>query len=722
MLSDKSPLDKAALSDFFENRLDECNIANFAILVRLSGRISDSGSNIILKDHLPMVAERLATLQSGIWSFNDISQLLFGLQTFTVNNQGYLHILSTMESITGASLGRAGSVSIKNISMSLYCFRDKKCFERESHDMLGMVARMIRHCDKPFDSADVSAALYCLSKMNSENAEVRKVLSALIPRFEGCKKADEAQHISIALYGMQGMRSEKGVINEMITALIPMISNCDGDFSSQSVGNSLYGLKRMSSGHAEVRTLLTALLPMIQKCKDTLEGQAIVNALYGLQGMSSEYAEVRSLISALTPMIVNCKTDLNNQGISSAFYGMQGMGTESPEVCGLISALIPKVIGCTDEFTGQTVGNVFYGMKEMSSKSSEVRALISALIPKIQACSNSLLGSEAGDALHEKESNSSVDTSDVIPTFVGYRRQDFNSQELSNTLYGLQGMNIEHAEVRSLLSTVTPIVRNFDGIFNAQAVGNALYGLQGMSSGSDEVRDLMMALHPIVDNCSERLSSQAIGNALYGILTLIGSPGSSELVDILHSQLVELQIRSQNFRLLLNIDLINLCQSVCFALPLLSKVRDVQEYKSWEMLLRKLKGEIGIRKVEIDANSMKKSPHERRIQRIASQTFKKENYQITFNYHLFNTFESDIVIDIPTDDGVLVLNIEVDGIHHLRTKKKLFCLRRDAYLNSRNVHIYRINTIKMANMDDDAIKKWLKNAADEVISLSLKKK
>ena len=81
----------------------------------------------------------------------------------------------------------------------------------------------------------------------------------------------------------------------------------------------------------------------------------------------------------------------------------------------------------------------------------------------------------------------------------------------------MQGMSSEHAEVRKLLGMLTTKFAECSDNFDTQAVGNSLYGLQGMNSEHAEVRKLLTILTPKVAGCVNPLNSQAIGNALYGL-------------------------------------------------------------------------------------------------------------------------------------------------------------------------------------------------------------
>lgn len=77
----------------------------------------------------------------------------------------------------------------------------------------------------------------------------------------------------------------------------------------------------------------------------------------------------------------------------------------------------------------------------------------------------------------------------------------FNSQVVSNCLYGMTSFSSRHEAVRYLLSVVRHKIELSGAILqagesmSAQGVGNALYGLKGMSSEWLEVGSSKLALH-----------------------------------------------------------------------------------------------------------------------------------------------------------------------------------------------------------------------------------
>ena len=55
----------------------------------------------------------------------------------------------------------------------------------------------------------------------------------------------------------------------------------------------------------------------------------------------------------------------------------------------------------------------------------------------------------------------------------------------------------------------------------------------------------------------------------------------------------------------------------------------------------------------------------------------------------------------------MIINIEVDGVHHRREKKKRFCRLLDEYLQSRGVVIARIEVSTLSAMKEHEVQDWL---------------
>jgi hypothetical protein len=92
-----------------------------------------------------------------------------------------------------------------------------------------------------------------------------------------------------------------------------------------------------------------------------------------------------------------------------------------------------------------------------------------------------------------------------------------NDQEISISMYGLQGMSSEYEEVRTLLRVLTAKMNKVQGTLTAQGLSNILYGLHSMSSEHTEVLQFLEAFYSKLENSHHVFTSQNISNSLYGL-------------------------------------------------------------------------------------------------------------------------------------------------------------------------------------------------------------
>jgi hypothetical protein len=151
-------------------------------------------------------------------------------------------------------------------------------------------------------------------------------------------------------------------------------------------------------------------------------------------------------------------------------------------------------------------------------------------------------------------------------------------------------------------------------------------------------------------------------------------------------------------------------------LPEISEFLDIKDYTDLERLNSLIKNELACRKRDGDkfyTSSGFQSKKEKRMCRIAMEIFKNTATEVQNNVHLFDLFESDIILCIPSNGDSIdgntdtIINIEVDGIHHKNEKKIQFCRRKDKYLKTKGVFVSRMNVSKMDRMKDDEIEEWM---------------
>ena len=396
----------------------------------------------------------------------------------------------------------------------------------------------------------------------------------------------------------------------------------------------------------------------MKDCDEKLKAQAVGNALYGLQCMSSKHDEVRKLLVVLTGKAQDCEK-LDAQAVGNALYGLQGMSSEHAEVRSLLAVLTGKVKDC-EEIDAQAVGNALYGLQCMSSEHDEVRKLLVVLTGKVKDCDEKL-----------------------------------KAQHVGNALYGLQGMSSEHDAVRKLLVVLTGKVKDCEEKLDAQAVGNALYGLQGTSSEHDEVRKLLVVLTGKVKDCEEKLDAQSVGNALYGLQCAdVDNETVRALLAALKDKVKVFLKRNKSDHS--TFDVLDLQRS--FILCRHHIVAMLGSETLWSDYTSKLAAEHTLRKQQLDpfftTRAKFQSNYEKDVyKRVVALASELQITDVHHNVYLLDCFESDITFTVRDGKGAaVVVNVEVDGAHHERQRKKRFCSLRDEELQSKGIRVARITT------------------------------
>lgn len=141
---------------------------------------------------------------------------------------------------------------------------------------------------------------------------------------------------------------------------------------------------------------------------------------------------------------------------------------------------------------GHAIGMALYGFRSSSSDSSVVRNVLKLLTRHIYSAASAF------------DSNS--------------ESMRLRGQDISNAIYGLQGMNGQQPEVRELMAALVyrlTVVHHPKLALTAQDVGMSLYGLNKMSCQVPEALQLLERLQPHLYGV--QLDHQAVGNALYGL-------------------------------------------------------------------------------------------------------------------------------------------------------------------------------------------------------------
>ena len=185
-----------------------------------------------------------------------------------------------------------------------------------------------------------------------------------------------------------------------------------------------------------------------------------------------------------------------------------------------------------------------------------------------------------------------------------------------------------------------------------------------------------------------------------------------------------------------SLEYISCGRSVVMTLPFLRDHLTESEVKECEKILTDIESKTRVSDFDEEGDPTDARGHDSNadfhISRMHSATKKAlgESYiSRSHNEHLFGLFKCGVVVRMPRavnartgekdqmrgsetergggPDESLIINIEFDGVHHLRENKKRFCRLRDEYLQSRGVVVGR--TMKSTDYQD--LIKWMTEVA-----------
>ena len=221
---------------------------------------------------------------------------------------------------------------------------------------------------------------------------------------------------------------------------------------------------------------------------------------------------------------------------------------------------------------------------------------------------------------------------------------------------------------------------------------------------------------------------------MYGLLDIFGVDEGCSLGLYLIRSYINLYKRGVNA----TSDGLSSSQSVVMVLPLLRDHLTDDEVKECERIISDIdiKSRVSDDGVNSPMNLRFQSRSEQRMHTATIKVLGGSNLRVSHNEHLFGLFECDIVVRVPRaveahseegsrgigqgrdldreqereevrEEQSLIINIEVDGVHHRREKKKRFCRLRDEYLHSRGVVIARIEVSALNAMSEHEVEEWV---------------
>ena len=631
------------------------------------------------------------------------------------------------------------SFSPQEISMALYGLQNMQSDLPVIEQLLLFLCDRIRDCKEPFSSQELCSSFYGLKEMSECDHHVSNILNALNCELEQINKKTglEPCRISGILKGLRMMDVSYPEVRRALRLLKESIEMIPGDsFAGEDICSCLSCLPLGSMSDPDIRSLYESIgrkLGYVSD-KEKLSAIDISIAFYGMRHMDCNDPSVRNIASALLSALVrsqeNMATELSSE--QSPFFSemqlamvcnsLQGRTLDWPEVRKLVAVIIQefsKLIKNNAVFSDIHVGMIFYGLNSIyDDESHEFVSLIKVLTKVLDKNCSSLEAQAVSQLLYGLQSMTC--SSDVMKKFMlvvanklsndSHSITDFNTQCIGNSLYGLQRMESSIDEVQDVLSVMSNIVRkslrNSKKCLSGQEFSNALYGLKTMDNKDGEVSSLLSALLDSLEPKSivSTMGHQEIGLSLFGLQNMsIMDDSLISLIGSLLKRADELNSRERKVSLSGEVheedglQLLMLVQNMTLVHHTWSKRPDFSP-----VILSQLEAtlnNLGKRFREIDVEKVvmpKKSRAASAIEYEVSQIFRltllgadtKEIVSCETNVMVGGIYEADLLLKIDATDGMIVVNIEVDGPWH--KKSSLFDSLRDSYLSERGIYVVRL--------------------------------
>jgi hypothetical protein len=156
----------------------------------------------------------------------------------------------------------------------------------------------------------------------------------------------------------------------------------------------------------------------------TLTAREAAMAMCGLRRMRSESDEALVLVRATCVLITMARGPLDAQGAGMLLSGLQGMSSAHAEVRTLVAEVRRLLLDC-DQLNPRSLTMAMLSLRRLSSDAPEVIALVSVIADKAGSFTDKLSADQAVAVVN-----------------------------------GLRGMSSQHVAVRTLLTTLTPLLNS----------------------------------------------------------------------------------------------------------------------------------------------------------------------------------------------------------------------------------------------------------------------
>jgi hypothetical protein len=435
------------------------------------------------------------------------------------------------------------------------------------------------------------------------------------------------------------------------------LKSSEAKFKFTNLCTMIHNLSTANSDHAEVREYLSAIHAQMRACTATdIDSKSISNALFGMQRMNSDRREVRNLLSMFAGKIKRNDDDWSLVSLSNSMIGLQRT-SDCPEVISILNAILSKIRNLKVEMTAQCIADCVFGTQNLTGATVPKRDLLYALNIELKK------------------------STDI-----------FNPKAGSDFLYGLQRMSRDVEEVNTILTTIIPKFQQIpkDIRFTAKELSNALYGLQGLWNDDGD-----SSFATILDEICVRAD----------VISFFESSETGEKVST--DDLVDLQNTLYFFIYSLNSVFVG-DEKKYEGVHLISKIVIT------ELEARKAQNdEFFLREKSVPNNQQKifeilSEIYEDKEAEIAQNSF----YLNSFDCGLMITLPDSNIDDnndnySDSESYNMLINIEINTVGIENSKKTMYRERRDAFLKGENVLVIRLHDSTLDGMSRESVKELL---------------
>lgn len=474
-----------------------------------------SSDSPVIKEVLQVITDRIVVGVPGDWDAHSISYALYGMQNMNAASQPVQRLIQL---IHGKLISSNQTFSAADMGAALYGLRRMTLSPVKASDnanviIVNLLVALTDKCqriEEPFNMETLSRALNGLRYMSDELPEVRELVVCLAKKLlANSETSYKPKLIANMLAGLTNMKGGSQEARLLVSAIYGKLKLQPKEpFPLEQLVLALYSLQSISlQSCPEVKYILQILLEQLESITRPFTLHQTAMSLYGLRNLSSEnISEVNNLLIVLADKIKTSSCKASGLGwrpaaLSMAMVGIKGLSGERKAVRYLLSAIATHPI---DELDPQSLGNILLGMNEMSSKLEGVRQIVAMLVDKIPDIKGKISPQEMSNALYGLKNMDSREPIirklvKVLSRKLHEAMQDerfvFTSQGIGNALSGLQTMsNLDGPEVIELVGLLADITERSDVVMSPCDISNALFGLQGMTSDCENVRAVLIAL------------------------------------------------------------------------------------------------------------------------------------------------------------------------------------------------------------------------------------